>query len=155
MRTLSQWFDEYAVSHQNSTNVKLHYVCVPVIFFSIVGLLMCVPVPEFFEQSLLLPEILHNWVWIPAIAIVLFYLKLSVRMAFWMLLWIVFCIFTNYALAQRVPILPFSITLFIVGWIGQFYGHKVEGQKPSFFQDLQFLLIGPAWVIHKLFIQKT
>jgi uncharacterized membrane protein YGL010W len=41
--------------------------------------------------------------------------------------------------------------LFIIAWIGQFYGHKIEGKKPSFFKDLQFLLIGPAWVFKKMF----
>jgi uncharacterized membrane protein YGL010W len=35
--------------------------------------------------------------------------------------------------------------------VGQFYGHRVEGKKPSFLKDLQFLLIGPAWVIKKVF----
>ena len=37
--------------------------------------------------------------------------------------------------------------IFIVSWIGQFIGHKIEGQKPSFFDDLKFLLIGPAWLL--------
>ena len=36
---------------------------------------------------------------------------------------------------------------FIVAWIGQFIGHKIEGKKPAFFKDLQFLLIGPVWLL--------
>ena len=40
-----------------------------------------------------------------------------------------------------------SLVLFVVAWIGQFIGHKLEGAKPSFFKDLQFLLIGPAWLL--------
>ena len=40
-----------------------------------------------------------------------------------------------------------SLAIFIVAWIGQFIGHKIEGKKPSFFEDLQFLLIGPAWLL--------
>ena len=40
-----------------------------------------------------------------------------------------------------------SMLIFILGWIGQFIGHKIEGQKPSFFEDIQFLLIGPAWLL--------
>ena len=39
------------------------------------------------------------------------------------------------------------ITVFILAWIGQFIGHKIEGKKPSFFEDIQFLLIGPAWLL--------
>ena len=34
-----------------------------------------------------------------------------------------------------------------LAWIGQFIGHKIEGEKPSFFDDLKFLLIGPAWLM--------
>ena len=52
-------------------------------------------------------------------------------------------------MAWLIVILPvgigFYIGIFVVAWIGQFYGHKVEGKKPSFFKDLQFLLIGPVW----------
>jgi uncharacterized membrane protein YGL010W len=40
-----------------------------------------------------------------------------------------------------------SIIIFVSAWIGQFIGHKIEGQKPSFMDDLQFLLIGPAWLM--------
>ena len=39
------------------------------------------------------------------------------------------------------------LLIFIIAWVGQFIGHKIEGQKPSFFEDIQFLLIGPAWII--------
>jgi len=44
-----------------------------------------------------------------------------------------------------------AIAVFVVAWIGQFVGHKIEGRKPSFFTDLTYLLIGPAWVLAKLY----
>lgn len=51
-------------------------------------------------------------------------------------------------MAWLIYILPvgvgFYIAIFVIAWIGQFYGHKIEGKKPSFFKDLQFLLIGPV-----------
>jgi len=56
----------------------------------------------------------------------------------------------NYYLSQILPLFYTSIVIFVSAWIGQFYGHKLEGKKPSFFKDLQFLLIGPAWVFKKL-----
>jgi len=40
-----------------------------------------------------------------------------------------------------------AAVLFVAAWVGQFWGHKVEGKKPSFFKDVQFLLIGPAWLL--------
>jgi len=61
------------------------------------------------------------------------------------------CIFVNYYLGEKIPLLYTSIAIFVVAWIGQFYGHHVEGVKPSFFKDLQFSLIDPAWVMKKIF----
>ena len=45
------------------------------------------------------------------------------------------------------PLWIFSVIIFVIAWIGQFIGHKIEGKKPSFIEDLQFLLIGPAWLL--------
>jgi len=60
------------------------------------------------------------------------------------------CVIFNSYLSLYLPLFLTSLILFIVAWIGQFYGHKLEGKKPSFFKDLQFLLIGPAWVFEKI-----
>jgi len=49
-----------------------------------------------------------------------------------------------------VTVLPLSIAVFVVSWIGQFIGHKIEGRKPSFLTDLAYLLIGPAWLVAQL-----
>jgi uncharacterized membrane protein YGL010W len=61
-----------------------------------------------------------------------------------------FCVIGNYYLSTILPLFYVSVTIFVLAWIGQFYGHKLEGKKPSFFKDLQFLLIGPAWVFQKI-----
>jgi uncharacterized membrane protein YGL010W len=45
----------------------------------------------------------------------------------------------------------YALIIFVVAWIGQFIGHKIEGKKPSFLQDVQYLLIGPAWLLHFIF----
>ncbi len=60
------------------------------------------------------------------------------------------CIVGNFYIDTAFPLLYVSLAIFIIAWIGQFYGHKIEGKKPSFIKDLQFLLIGPAWVFEKL-----
>ncbi len=44
-------------------------------------------------------------------------------------------------------LLAVSATVFVLAWIGQFVGHRVEGRKPAFLEDLRSLLIGPAWVL--------
>ncbi|MEM5538574.1 Mpo1-like protein [Olleya sp. AS48] len=150
MRTLQQWFDSYAVSHQNPTNISIHFICVPAIFFSVVGLFMSIP--SGFLNNILPHPIIANWAFVLlVITLVLFYFRLSVKVGIQMLLFSAFCLVLNYVIAQYVPLVYFSLALFIIAWIGQFYGHKVEGQKPSFIDDLQFLLVGPAWVMYKLF----
>lgn len=154
MRTAQQWFDEYAESHQNKTNQFIHYLCVPPIFFSVIGLLMCIPT-SFLEDTFgLYNPLLENWAAVIGILILVFY----IRLGFWyftqMLLFILLAIIGNYWLGNNFNLLYTSIGIFVIAWIGQFYGHHLEGKKPSFAKDLQFLLIGPLWVIKKLGTKK-
>jgi uncharacterized membrane protein YGL010W len=95
--------------------------------------------------------VLANWAFVVLLFVLLFYFRLSIVMALKMLVFTTICLIGNYIIAQSLPLLWFSIAVFTVGWIGQFYGHKIEGKKHSFIKDLQFLLIGPAWVIHSVF----
>lgn len=154
MKSLNQWFEEYAVSHQNKTNKKIHYICVPAIFFSIVGLLMSIP-SEFLANNLKLNQpIIENWAVVVLVLVMIFYIRLSVVMAVKIAVFALFCLILNYYIGQYVTLSIFSIVVFGVAWIGQFYGHKIEGKKPSFLKDLQFLMIGPAWVVQNLFSKK-
>ena len=150
MKTLDQWFEEYSVSHKNLTNKKIHYICVPLIFFSVVGLIMSIP-NTLLEPLSALHPVLANWAFVILIFVLLFYFRLSTAMGLKMLLFTALCLVGNYIISRTFPLLWFSNALFTIGWIGQFYGHKIEGKKPSFIKDLQFLLIGPAWVIYSLF----
>lgn len=154
MRTLQQWFDEYAISHQNKTNKAIHYICVPAIYFSIVGLLMSIPNNIIASTFKLDMPIIENWAFLVLIFVVLFYLRLSVSMAIKMGILSAICLILNFYIGQIFPLWIFSIGLFIIAWIGQFYGHQIEGKKPSFLKDLQFLLIGPAWVVENIFSKK-
>jgi len=149
MKTIQDWYDEYAVSHQNETNKKIHYICVPVIFFSIVGLLMSIPTGFLSNLGLHNPMI-GNWAVIVMIPVLIFYLRLSFPLFLRMLGFSALCIIGNYYLSQALPLFATSLIIFVLAWIGQFYGHKIEGKKPSFLKDLQFLLIGPAWVFEKM-----
>lgn len=127
MKTVETWFNEYNESHQNATNKLIHWVCVPAILFSIIGILM--------HFSALLTAAL-------IIASLVFYARMDVLLAIAMAA-------LMSAMLALIVVLPlgvgFYFAVFVVAWIGQFYGHKIEGKKPSFLKDLQFLLIGPAW----------
>ena len=150
MRTVQQWFDEYAVSHQNETNQLIHYICVPAIFFSLVGLLMCIPTTFLTNLFSFNNPYIENWATVVLIFTLIFYLRLSFNIFLKMLVFSAICIVLNRFLGEYLPLFYTSLAIFVIAWIFQFYGHKVEGKKPSFFKDLQFLLIGPVWVIKKL-----
>lgn len=150
MKTAKEYFDEYAVSHQNETNQTIHYICVPVIFFSVIGLLMSI-ITTFLEKLLdLFNQISENWPVVFGLVASLFYMRLGFWYFIKMIFVLLICIIGNFYLANQTNLLYTSITIFILDWIGQFYGHKIEGKKPSFLKDLEFLLIGPLWINQKL-----
>ncbi|MBK8921869.1 MAG: DUF962 domain-containing protein [Saprospirales bacterium] len=143
MKTINDWLSEYGESHQNPTNKLVHWICVPTIFFSIVGLFygikLGVPV---------LPGIQLNVATVLLLLVVGYYVRLSPALAVGMLLFSLLCLFIAQQIETAGLVLwQVCLSLFVLAWIGQFWGHKVEGKKPSFFQDLQFLMIGPAWLM--------
>lgn len=142
MKTIQQWLDEYGSHHQNGINKIIHWICVPLIFFSIVGLLYSVKIQYVvFEFRL-------NLAVFALVFVMLYYQKLSVPLSFGMFLFSILCLFfCNLIEINGYKLWLVSIIIFISAWIGQFIGHKIEGQKPSFLDDLQFLLIGPAWLM--------
>ncbi len=146
MKSLDQWLTEYSKDHQNPTNKKIHHFCVPLIMFSLLGILWAIPTPHFFET---IPYL--NWATLFALSGLIFYISLSIKVALFMLINVTLQ-FYLITLLEKTGFLFYScLIIFILAWIGQFIGHKIEGQKPSFLEDLQFLLIGPLWVFKRLF----
>jgi len=144
MRTLTQWLGEYGLSHQHPANKLLHWICVPAIVLSAFGLLWAAPVPEFFRSV----SAWLNWATLAAIAALLYYLLLSARLAVGVLVaFAALLIITRELASLPWPLWQTSLLIFVVAWIGQFIGHAIEGKRPSFFKDLQFLLIGPLWLV--------
>lgn len=144
MRTVQGWLDEYGESHINPINKAIHWVCVPLIVASLIGLLWSLPVPA--TVARLSP--LLNWGVLFMLGALVYYSLLSLRLALGMLLFSALVILAlRYASALPVPLWQLSVAVFVVAWIGQFIGHIIEGRRPSFFKDLQFLLIGPIWLM--------
>jgi uncharacterized membrane protein YGL010W len=151
MRKIDLLLAEYGESHQNSTNKTIHWICVPLIFFSIIGLIASIPA---YPIQLLLSDSspYANWATVVFILAIAYYLSLSVPLAIGMALFGIFCLMLVRVISMiNLPLWLVSLIIFTVGWIGQFYGHKIEGKKPSFLKDIQFLLIGPAWLMHFLY----
>lgn len=143
MRTIHDWLYEYGESHKNETNKLIHWICVPGIVFSILGLLYSI------KLSLYISNYQLNVGVIVSIFVLIYYFSLSKSLAVGMFLYLAACMSIAYYIEANgfVSLWLFSVIVFILAWIGQFYGHKIEGKKPSFLKDIQFLMINPAWLM--------
>ena len=150
MRKVDQLLDEYGESHQTKFNKIIHYICVPAIVFSIVGLLACIPTGGIFNG--ILPAGYAHFGTVLIIVSMLFYLRLSVTLAIGMFFYSLVVLWGNHQIAASgMSLWLVSTIIFIVAWIFQFIGHDHEGKKPSFLKDLQFLMVGPAWILGFVF----
>ena len=152
MRKIDLLLTEYGESHKNETNKIIHWICVPLIFFSVVGLIASIPsgvLNYFLGQE----NPYANWATVSMVLLLIYYSTLSFPLSLGMLLFAVLCLEAANGLSGLTiaPLWAISIIIFVLAWIGQFYGHKVEGKKPSFLKDIQFLLIGPAWLMHFIY----
>ena len=146
MKPIETLISHYGESHMNATNKLIHWVCVPAIMFSLFALLYCIP---FFTER----RWYSNWAMIVLLLAWIYYLRLSFIMFLGFVaigLFMIWGIEGLYAMSgENVGRLAlWSLVIFVVAWIGQFIGHKIEGKKPSFLEDMQYLLIGPAWLLH-------
>ena len=148
MRSVADWLGEYGESHSNPTNKLLHWICVPPIVLAVMGFLWSIPVPAAFTA--VSPWL--NWATLIALLACVYYALLSPRLA----AGIVLAYGVLFALLASLSELPWPLwatclTIFVVAWIGQFIGHAYEGKRPSFFKDVQFLMIGPLWLVAALY----
>jgi len=140
MRSIEKLLMQYGESHQNKTNVMIHAIAVPSIYFVTLGLLWSIPVPEFIAQFSV------TWAHIIAIPVLYYYFSLSGPIGAAMTLLTIACFGgVKLLLWFEISVWQFCLSLFVVMWVLQFVGHKIEGKKPSFLEDLRFLLVGPAW----------
>lgn len=140
-QSINQLLDEYATSHQNKTNKLIHYIAVPIIFWSISAMLWVVKILYVDNLAIVMTALIS-----------LYYISKDLKIAIQMIIFSILClVLNNFLESKGLPLFYLSLGLFIVAWVFQFIGHKIEGKKPSFFKDLQFLLIGPAWIVRQFF----
>jgi len=129
---------KYAESHLHPVNEMIHCICVPAIVFSFLGLIWSA----------------HPLAACAAVMTsLIYYVFLSTRLALGMLLMSAMMLLLLQLLQQMqlISVWKISLLVFVVAWIGQFIGHKIEGKKPSFFEDVRFLLVGPLFVLGFLY----
>ena len=130
MRKLDVLLNQYGETHQNPVNKAIHWVCVPLIMWSALAAMWIVsPIATCLFVALAL----------------VYYARMSPAMAVGMLAMAALMIIPVALLGENALLI--AAVVFVLAWIGQFIGHAVEGRKPKFLQDLQFLLIGPAWIL--------
>jgi uncharacterized membrane protein YGL010W len=145
MRKIEALLTEYGESHQNAVNKAIHWLAVPVIVWTVVALLWSIPVP--FQAALFgLPL---NWAVLALLLAQLYYFRLSWTLAIGFFLYNLAMIALTTAIeaASPWPLWLVAVIVFVAAWILQFIGHAIEGKRPSFFKDVQFLMIGPAWLL--------
>ncbi len=136
---LERYYVEYSSSHKNPSNKMIHLVAVPLIFFSVLGMLIAIPTPSWF---------LFGFDWSSFFifgALTFYYSFRNSRLMFVVILYVLVQLIILNIMKPHLFV-P-CLVIFILSWIAQFYGHHIEGKKPAFFRDLFFLLIGPLWVL--------
>ena len=147
MNTITELLEEYGISHQNPLNKKIHWVCVPVIAFCVLGLLWLIPFPDI-QYSFLVVNFTSLFLFFA----LLYYIVLSWRLGIGMLIYSISMYLLLWCLNDSLDHLPvIYLSLFVLAWIGQFIGHHIEQKRPSFFRDIQFLLIGPLWLLAAIY----
>jgi len=143
-KTPDQWFDEYGASHQNRINKLIHWICVPLIAACVIAFFWEIPTPALMKE---IPYL--NWALLLLAITTILYVRLSIPLAIGMLLFsaVVIGVIAVLERTSAVPVWKLALIVFVLAWIGQFFGHRIEGKKPSFLQDIQFLLIGPIWLL--------
>lgn len=145
MVTMDWLLEKYGESHLNPINKLIHWVCVPSIVFSLFGILYAIP---FFTER----GLFTNWAFVLFALTLVYYVRLSLPIAFGLMLICGAMVFGVDAIFNAVGrdaigLAKVAFGIFVIAWIGQFIGHKIEGKKPSFLEDVQFLMVGPAWLL--------
>lgn len=159
MRNLATFLHDYGESHRHPINQWVHIVCVPAIFLSTLGLFWLIPLGRWLGLDGAAGYWLNGGT-VLAVLCMPFYLRLSVGVSVLMLGWLAVSIAIVVAVDRSAASLGWSaLVLWLVAWAIQVWGHKVEGKKPSFTDDLVFLLVGPVFVskefAYKLGLSRT
>jgi uncharacterized membrane protein YGL010W len=144
-REIDRWLGNYSEDHRHPTNIMLHHACVPLIVWSVVVFFWSIPVPAGLGQPGL-------WAALAMVGALGWYLRLSRPLGLAMLAVFAGLAAITHALHGMLgaaQLLSLALLVFVLAWIGQFIGHRIEGKRPSFFTDLAYLLVGPLWIVAK------
>jgi uncharacterized membrane protein YGL010W len=130
VRKIDDLFARYGESHRNPANKAVHWICVPLITWSVVAALWALS-PMVAYVGIALALAFYAW------------LSPSIAVGMLVVLALMVCPLTRLG----ANVLAVAAVVFVLAWVGQFIGHMIEGRKPSFLEDVKFLLVGPAWLL--------
>lgn len=136
VRRVDQLLAHYGQSHLHPVNELIHFFAIPLIMLSLLGLLFALD-----------PAAAYLFV----AASMVYYARLS--LVFLLAMLGVSALMLGLVHAMGDARLMLSIGIFAVAWVFQFIGHTLEGKRPSFLEDIQYLWVGPLFVLSKLFKQ--
>jgi uncharacterized membrane protein YGL010W len=132
--TKTELFAEYGSYHADARNRFCHGIGIPLIVLGVMGLASLARIGPV------------NLAVVAAIAVLIYYAVIDLRGA--LLSLVAFAVL--YVIAVRLP-WEVSLGAFVLGWVFQLVGHRLEGSKPKFLENLLYLLIGPLYVFDEVF----
>ena len=129
-RTVDRLFEQYGEYHRHPTNKAIHWVCVPLIVWSVLGLVWSLS-PLAAYTAIAAALVFYGW--------------LSLRLAAGMLLVLLLMLWPLTLLGSSAWLV--CVAVFVAAWIGQFIGHVFEGRRPAFLEDVRSFLVAPAWLL--------
>lgn len=151
MRSLNQLLLDYASSHRNPTNQIIHWICIPLIVFSVVAFGWVIPSAWMSGWLPAQYAPFFNLATVGAALTLVYYWRLAPWLFALMAAFFALCFAAAWMIEQSgTSLLLVAAVIFVATWIVQFIGHHIEGAKPSFFDDVLYLLIGPAFLADKV-----
>jgi uncharacterized membrane protein YGL010W len=135
-RRIDQLLAHYGESHQHPVNERIHFVAIPLIMLTLIGLMF---------------EIHPAVAYVFLTASMFYYLRLSLLFSMVMAVWTLIMLVLVNAMGEHRLVI--CVLVFMGAWVLQFIGHKLEGKKPSFFEDVQYLWVGPLFVLRPLLLR--
>lgn len=142
------WLERYGEIHENLTYPAVYWTAVPLVVTGMVGFLWSLPVPtQFYEISPLL-----NWGSAFLMVSAVYYFVISLSLAIGLLPFVIGVGSIQLWLADSdfTP-LRVSSGLLVGGLIGLWLGHRNERGIRATLEDLQTIMIGPAWLLSVIY----
>ena len=141
MASLDALLDDYEQSHRHPTNIAIHWVAEPIAIVALMALAASIPLP------------VGTALW-PFLAILMIYfarLSRPIALAFVPVIIVFIALIHFIDTMLTAPTWVWAVPTFSIAWVSLLIGHKIEGRVPSVFQNPNLIVIGPAWLMRRIF----